>query len=230
MKFISFVNVRVAHQVKGCADGIMRYLYARQPDSPGPHFCNTLIISPPRCGKTTLLRDVIRQVSAGNAFAPGMTVGVVDERSELGACYQGVPQNDLGPRTDVLDCCPKDQGMMMLVRSMAPQVVAVDEIGSAGDVEAVGYIRAAAAPWPPRFTARRWKIFTANRPLDSWWRRACSSATSCWNRPRKMDGTCGFWTGMGGSWRDPWGGSARTRPHPQTVSHPNERPGERICC
>ena len=48
---------------------------------------------------------------------------------------------DLGPRTDVLDCCPKDQGMMMLVRSMAPQVVAVDEIGSAGDVEAVGYIR-----------------------------------------------------------------------------------------
>ena len=91
MKFISFVNVRVAHQVKGCADGIMGYLYARQPGQPGPHFCNTLIISPPRCGKTTLLRDVIRQVSAGNAFAPGMTVGVVDERSELGACYQGVP-------------------------------------------------------------------------------------------------------------------------------------------
>ena len=141
MKFISFVNVRVAHQVKGCADKVMEYLYAREPGQREPRFCNTLIISPPRCGKTTLLRDVIRQISAGNAFAPGMTVGVVDERSELGACYQGVPQNDLGPRTDVLDCCPKDQGMMMLVRSMAPQVVAVDEIGSAGDVEAIDYIR-----------------------------------------------------------------------------------------
>lgn len=70
-----------------------------------------------------------------------MSVGVVDERSELGACYQGVPQNDLGMRTDVLDCCPKSQGMMMLVRSMAPQVIAVDEIGSREDVQAIEYVR-----------------------------------------------------------------------------------------
>ena len=139
MKFISFVNVRVAHQVMGCADGIMGYLYA--PGGGGVRFRNTLIVSPPRCGKTTLLRDVIRQVSQGGPDIPGMTVGVVDERSELGACYQGVPQNDLGPRTDVLDCCPKAQGMMMLVRSMAPQVIAVDEIGSREDVEAIDYIR-----------------------------------------------------------------------------------------
>lgn len=139
MKFISFVNVRVAHQVMGCADGIMEYLYA--PGGAGVRFRNTLIVSPPRCGKTTLLRDVIRQVSRGGPDIPGMTVGVVDERSELGACYQGVPQNDLGPRTDVLDCCPKAQGMMMLVRSMAPQVIAVDEIGSREDVEAIDYIR-----------------------------------------------------------------------------------------
>ena len=101
MKFISFVNVRVAHQVRGCADGIMEYLYARS--GTGVRFRNTLIVSPPRSGKTTLLRDVIRQVSEGGQDIPGMTVGVVDERSELGACYQGVPQNDLGPRTDVLD-------------------------------------------------------------------------------------------------------------------------------
>ena len=66
-----------------------------------------------------------------------MTVGVVDERSEIGACFQGVPQNDLGSRTDILDCCPKAQGMMMLIRSMSPQVVAVDEIGSKEDVEAL---------------------------------------------------------------------------------------------
>lgn len=70
-----------------------------------------------------------------------MSVGVVDERSELGACYQGIPQNDLGPRTDVLDCCPKSQGMMMLVRTMAPGMIAVDEIGSRADVEAIEYVK-----------------------------------------------------------------------------------------
>ncbi|MCC8027196.1 MAG: stage III sporulation protein AA [Clostridium sp.] len=154
MKFISFINVRVAHEIIGCADGIMDYLYS---DISG-EFLNTLIISPPRCGKTTLLRDIIRQVSCGRQqgcagtsrkegggnsgrWIPGMSVGVVDERSELGACYQGVPQNDLGPRTDVLDCCPKSQGMMMLVRTMAPRVIAVDEIGSREDVEAIGYAK-----------------------------------------------------------------------------------------
>lgn len=152
MKFISFINVRVAHEVLGCAEKIMDYLYS---DNNG-EFLNTLIISPPRCGKTTLLRDVIRQVSSGRwgrdtgagggeikkeRWIPGMSVGVVDERSELGACYQGVPQNDLGPRTDVLDCCPKSQGMMMLVRTMAPRVIAVDEIGGRPDVEAIEYVR-----------------------------------------------------------------------------------------
>lgn len=141
MKFISFINVRVAHQVRGCADGIMGRLYGRPEHGQPAGFLNTLVISPPRCGKTTLLRDMIRQISEGRPGTAGMTVGVVDERSELGACYQGVPQNDLGPRTDVLDCCPKAQGMMMLVRSMSPQVVAVDEIGSVEDVEAIDYIR-----------------------------------------------------------------------------------------
>lgn len=151
MKFISFINIRVAHQVPGCADPVMDYLYTDR-------FLNTLIISPPRCGKTTLLRDIIRQVSdgwttgsrgnepGGSALAqgrriPGRSVGVVDERSELAACYQGIPQNDLGKRTDVLDCCPKSQGMMMLVRTMAPSVIAVDEIGSSRDVEAIEYVR-----------------------------------------------------------------------------------------
>lgn len=148
MKFISFINVRVAHEVLGCADQIMDYLYS----DTNKEFLNTLIISPPGCGKTTLLRDMIRQVSGGRwghvpgkgegrLWFPGMSVGVVDERSEIGACYQGIPQNDLGPRTDVLDCCPKSQGMMMLVRTMAPRVIAVDEIGSRADVEAVEYVK-----------------------------------------------------------------------------------------
>ena len=99
------------------------------------------------CGKTTLLRDLIRQVSdgssqkAGKCSFAGVNVGVADERSELGACYQGVPQNDLGMRTDVLDGCPKSEGMLMLIRSMAPAVVAVDEIGGKEDIKAVEYVR-----------------------------------------------------------------------------------------
>ena len=68
-----------------------------------------------------------------------MTVGVVDERSEIAGCYHGIPQNDLGIRTDVLDACPKAEGMLMMIRSMRPQVLAVDEIGEAEDVQAISY-------------------------------------------------------------------------------------------
>ena len=136
MKYISFLNVRLSHQILGCADEVMSFLY----DGPTGQVRHTLIVSPPRCGKTTLLRDIIRQLSNGSRGRAGVTVGVVDERSELGACYQGVPQNDLGIRTDILDCCPKARGMMMLIRTMAPQVIAVDEIGSREDMEAIGYV------------------------------------------------------------------------------------------
>ncbi len=95
------------------------------PDKSGSSY---LIVSPPRCGKTTLLRDIIRQMSNGWGNISGVTVGVVDERSELAGCYQGIPQNDLGMRTDILDGCPKAEGMQMLIRSMSPVVVAVDEL------------------------------------------------------------------------------------------------------
>ena len=84
-----------------------------------------------------MLRDMIRQLSDGDEQHPGLTVGVVDERSEIGGSYQGVAQNDLGIRTDVLDCCPKAEGMMMLIRSMSPAVVAVDEIGDYRDIHAI---------------------------------------------------------------------------------------------
>ena len=72
--------------------------------------------------------------------ADPVTIGVIDERSEIGACYQGIPQNELGIRTDILDCCPKAQGMMMLIRTMSPQVIAVDEIGNREDLEAIEYV------------------------------------------------------------------------------------------
>ncbi len=132
MKHIRYMNIRISHEIKGAADSAMPYLYENG------KLLNVLLISPPGCGKTTLLRDMIRQIADGNRFAGGMNVAVVDERSEIAGCYMGCPQNDVGMRTDILDACPKVIGMMMLLRSMSPQVIAVDELGSGEDIRAVG--------------------------------------------------------------------------------------------
>lgn len=131
-KNISFLNIRVSHQMMGAADGVLPKMYRNGV------LKNTLIISPPGCGKTTLLRDLIRQVSDGNAYGKGMTVGVVDERSELAGSFLGRPQNDLGMRTDVLDGCPKNIGMLLLLRSMSPRVIAIDELGEEDELRALG--------------------------------------------------------------------------------------------
>ena len=121
MKYISCINVRLAHEIQGCAEEVLPYIQTRE------QIMHTLIVSPPRCGKTTLLRDIIRQMSNGWGNISGVTVGVVDERSELAGCYQGIPQNDLGMRTDILDGCPKAEGMQMLIRSMSPVVLPITE-------------------------------------------------------------------------------------------------------
>ena len=133
LKYISSVNVRISHEILGCADAVFPYITRQK------GLCHTLIVSPPGCGKTTLLRDLIRQASTGNQYIKGRSVGVVDERSEIGGCYMGVAQNHLGIRTDVLDGCPKAEGMIMLIRSMRPEILAVDEIGAAEDVHAIEY-------------------------------------------------------------------------------------------
>ncbi len=131
IKNIAFVNIRLARQVRNAADGILPFVYREG------ELLNTLVLAPPGCGKTTLLRELIRQVSDGNAYGRGCTVGVVDERSELAGSFLGVPQNDLGIRTDVLDSCPKTEGLMLLLRAMAPKVLAIDELGSGEELEAL---------------------------------------------------------------------------------------------
>lgn len=128
---ISGINIRIAHEKKGCAEELLKYIRS------GDSIYNTLIIAPPGVGKTTYLRDCIRILSSGDDKHAGLKVSVVDERSEIAACYRGIPQNDLGPRVDVLDDCPKVKGMRMLLRSMSPQVIAVDELGGEEDFKAV---------------------------------------------------------------------------------------------
>lgn len=131
LKHVCYMNIRFAHQIFGVAESVLPYVYREG------RIQNSLIISPPGCGKTTMLRELVRCISEGNAYGTGLHVGVVDERSEIAGAYLGIPQNDLGSRTDVLDACPKALGMMMLLRSMAPQVIAVDELGSEEDEEAL---------------------------------------------------------------------------------------------
>ena len=130
IKNISSINIRISHQIIGCSDEIMKYLSG-----------NILIVSPPRMGKTTLLRDILRNL----ANMEKQSVAIVDERSEIAACYNGVPQNDIGERCDVLDCCPKDTGMLILLRTMSPTYIAVDELASSDDVESVLKITGAGA-------------------------------------------------------------------------------------
>lgn len=134
IKDISFLNFRVAKQIIGAADKVIDYLI-QFPDS----FYNTLIISPPQCGKTTLLRDIIRQTSNGipRYSFKGKKLGLVDERSEIAACLCGLPRNDIGIRTDVLDGCPKAEGIIMLIRSMSPDIIATDELGKSEDAYAI---------------------------------------------------------------------------------------------
>lgn len=131
---VSSMNIRIARQVKDCSKNIIRHIIKNDHE-----VYNVLIISPPACGKTTVIRDIARILGTGNVNLQfkGISVGIIDERSEIAACYNGIPSNDVGKMTDVYDACPKEKGIMMMIRSMAPEVIITDEIGGKGDAAAV---------------------------------------------------------------------------------------------
>lgn len=129
---VSSFNIRIAKEKIGIAEPLIPYLFKEK-------WLNTIIIGAPQTGKTTLLRDIARIISSGdlNRSRPPNKIGIVDERSEIAGSINGIPQLSFGPRIDVLDACPKAEGMMMMIRSMSPDVLIVDEIGRKEDAEAV---------------------------------------------------------------------------------------------
>ncbi len=128
---VTCLAIRIAREVTGGAQELLRSLTA------GGVMHSTLVVSPPRAGKTTLLRGLARLISAGGPGLPGRRVVVIDERSELGGARDGVAQRDLGPRTDLLDGCPKAEGILMAIRSLSPDLVVTDELGRDADVDAI---------------------------------------------------------------------------------------------
>lgn len=121
VKNISSLNIRVSRQVIGCSKKIINIIKG-----------NVLIASPPGCGKTTMLRDIIRHLSSS-----GKNIGIADERGEISGSAMGQAYLDLGERSDVILNCKKSKAMEMLLRSMAPDIIAVDELGGSEDIKAV---------------------------------------------------------------------------------------------
>ena len=121
---ISGINIRIAREYKNCAVSLIPHLHLAN------SVYNTLLLSPPQCGKTTYLRDITRLLSAD------FKITVVDERSEIAGSFDGIPQFDIGPQTDVLDRFPKTDGMLLALRSLSPQILVTDELGDDRDADA----------------------------------------------------------------------------------------------
>ena len=133
-KNINGIMLRIAKERKGCANKVLPFLSRED-----GRVYNTLVISPPACGKTTFLRDCARQLSDGIEGFGGRKVAIIDERMELAAVANGIPQFDIGRRTNVISGCKKEMGFVMAVRSLSPDILIADEIGFQQESRALLY-------------------------------------------------------------------------------------------
>ena len=137
LHYISGLNFRIAKQILGVSKNIIKYVL----DLENNTIYNTLIVSPPGAGKTTILRDLVKNISDGikEMNFNGKSISIIDERGEIAAMYKGIPQNEVGIRTDVIDNCFKSTGMKMMIRAMSPDIIVADEIGKIEDIDAIEY-------------------------------------------------------------------------------------------
>ncbi len=129
---VTSLNIRISRACIGIADAIMPKIVEGDGE-----IASTLVFSPPGAGKTTMLRDIVRQVSYGMGGIKPMRVAVIDERAELSGGMKDGPFHDLGPRTDVLLTCPKKEAFSLALRTLAPHVIVTDEIGNIDDAIAI---------------------------------------------------------------------------------------------
>lgn len=128
---VSGVCIRIVREVKDCAKPFLPYL------TKNDAFLSTILVSPPGCGKTTLLRDLIRINSDGLFGVRASRVGVADERFELSGDAAGAVAFDLGIRTDVISGITKADAMTRIVSTLSPEILAMDELNDARDAAAL---------------------------------------------------------------------------------------------
>lgn len=127
IKYISSINIRIASEYIGCGSEMVKELFSEK-------IYGALIAGPPCCGKTTVLRDIALSLSSNDRMKK---VVIIDERGEIAAIYRGIPQNTLGLSCDVLNGYPKGEGILIALRTLSPDVIICDEIGSKEDAAAI---------------------------------------------------------------------------------------------
>lgn len=132
IKAVRYINIRIAHEIKGISEKIIEYII----DKKGEAY-NTLIISSPGRGKTTLLRDIVRNISDTSVIKGDIDIGVIDERGEIAGAVRGVATLDCGQNTDIITGGNKKTGINILIRTFSPKIIVIDEIGQENDAEAI---------------------------------------------------------------------------------------------